>query len=47
LFVTSKEVGVEGVQAAVDLSLVPTSADEDFSEVAFYNKASVAVRERG
>lgn len=47
LFVTSKEVGVEGVQAAVDLSLVPTSADEDFSEVAFYNKVSVSVRERG
>ena len=45
LFVTSKAVGVEGVQAAVDLSLVPTSADEDFSEVAFYNKASVSVRD--
>lgn len=36
-FVTSKAVGEEGVQAAVDLSIVPTSADADFSEVAFYN----------
>jgi len=36
-FLTSKAVGEEGVQAAVDLSIVPTSADADFSEVAFYN----------
>lgn len=36
-FLTSKAVGEEGMQAAVDLSIVPTSADADFSEVAFYN----------
>ena len=40
-FLTSKAVGAEGVQAAVDLAAVPTSADEDFSDVAFYNKASI------
>ncbi|KAL3822465.1 hypothetical protein ACHAXA_006893 [Cyclostephanos tholiformis] len=31
-FLTSVSAGVEGVQAAVDLALVPTSADEDFSK---------------
>jgi len=39
-FLTSKAAGAEGVQAAVDLTAVPTSADEDFSEVGFYNMVS-------
>lgn len=38
-YLTSKEVGDEGIQAAAtDLSLVPDSTAGDFSEVAFYNE---------
>ena len=42
VFVTSKEVGMEGIQAAAtDLSDAPESADGDFSSLAFYNKVCV------
>ncbi|KAL7529171.1 hypothetical protein ACHAXR_004982 [Thalassiosira sp. AJA248-18] len=38
-FLTSKESGIEGIQAAaVDLSEVPDQADGDFSNVAYYNE---------
>ncbi|KAL7554108.1 hypothetical protein ACHAWF_017499 [Thalassiosira exigua] len=38
-FLTSKEAGDEGIQdAAKDLSKVPSSADGDFSQVAYYNE---------
>ena len=39
VFLTTKDAGVEGIQAAAtDLSDAPDSADGDFSSVAFYNK---------
>ncbi|KAL7518311.1 hypothetical protein ACHAWX_003156 [Stephanocyclus meneghinianus] len=39
VFLTAKDAGVEGIQAAAaDLSNAPASADGDFSSLAFYNK---------
>jgi hypothetical protein len=39
VFLTAKQVGDEGIQAAAsDLSNAPDSADGDFSSLAFYNK---------
>ena len=41
-FLTTKEAGIEGIQAAaVDMSAVPTAADGDFSNVAYYNEVSL------
>ena len=40
-FLTSKESGDEGIQAAaVDMESVPDSVYGDFSEVAYYNEVS-------
>lgn len=42
VFLTAKDAGVEGIQAAAtDLSDAPDSADGDFSSLAFYNKVSL------
>lgn len=42
-FLTAKDAGVEGIQAAAaDLSDAPESADGDFSSLAFYNKVGSA-----
>lgn len=44
IFLTAKEAGVNGIQAAAsDLSAVPDSADGDFSTMAFYNKVRCMV----
>ena len=44
IFLTAKEAGVNGIQAAaLDLSAVPDSADGDFSTMAFYNKVRCMV----